>query len=271
MKLSLVISCIALVALGSQAAVAQTARAGDKAVSGFMENVQKGVSQFERSLDSKVKNGTIRGATTEVNVENYLKDFDTSIDRMRDRFEPSYSASSEVQAVLKSANGIDRFMKSQSAALKGRSEWDVAAASLNQLATAYGASFPTPDDAAVRRINDGEIVAATDVVTKQAQAYRKALKGAFTNEESAALGTAQKSADALSTAAKNLKSRIKSGKPASGEAGVVGETFAAAQAAVTGRSLPEPAAAAWKSIEAAVGTIDQAFGVAKPAAQPTAT
>lgn len=271
MKLSLVIACIALAVLGSQPAAAQSARAGDKAVSGFMENVQKSVKDFERRLDSKLKNGTIRGATTEVNVENYLKDFDTDIDRMRDRFKPSYSASSEVQAVLKNAGGIDRYMKSQSAALKGRSEWDVAAASLNQLATAYGASFPTPDDAAIRRINDGEIVAATDTVTKQAQAYRKALKDAFTKEESAALGTAQKSADALSTAAKNLKSRIKSGKPASGEAGVVGETFAAAQAAVAGRTLPAPAVAAWKGIEAAIGTIDQAFGVAKPAAEPKAS
>ena len=266
MKLFLVLACLALTALSSQPAAAQVARASDKAVSGFMEKAQKSVKEFERTLDSKIRNGTIRGATTEVNVENYLEDFDTSIDRMRDRFKPDYSASAEVLSVLRAGNGIDRFIKSQPAALKGRSEWDVAAASLNELATAYGSSFPTPDDAAVRRINDAEIVSATDTVTKQAQAYRNALKGAFTKEESAELKAAQKSADALSSAAKNLKSRVKSGKPASGEAGVLGEAFAAAQTAVSGRTLPEPAVAAWKGIAAAVGTIDQAFGVAKPAA-----
>ncbi len=265
MKLSPIFSCMVLVIWTSQPATAQVARPGDKAVAGFMETVQKTVKEFERRLDSNVRHGTIRGKTTEVNVENYLEDFDTDIDRMRDRFTSKYSASSEVLDVLRKANGIDRFMKSQSASLKGRSEWDVAASALNQLAAAYGSTFPIPDDAAVRRINDAEIVQATDAITKQAQSYRKALKGAFPKEESAALTTAQKSADALSSAAKNLKSRIKSGKPASGEAGVVGETFAAAQAAAAGRTLPEPAVAAWKGIQAAVRTIDQAFGVARPA------
>jgi hypothetical protein len=126
-----------------------------------------------------------------------------------------------------------------------------------------------PEGTAVRRINDAEIVQATDAITKQASAYRKALKGAFRKEESAALQTAQKSADALSSAAKNLKSRIKSGKPATGEAAVVTEKLAAAEAAVAGRTLPESATTAWKGVKGAAGKIDQAFGVAQPAAAST--
>lgn len=266
MKLSLVFSCIAVAALTSHPATAQVARPSDKAVTGLIEGVQKSVKAFEKSLDSDLRKGTIRGATTEVNVQNYLNDFDTEIDRLRDRFKPKYSASAEVQGVLRTANGIERFVKSQPPSFKGRSEWDVAAASLNQLAGAYAATFPLPDNAAVRRINDAEITEAADAVTKQGQSYRKALKDAFTKEESAALETAQKSVDALSTAAKNLKSRIKSGKPASGEAGVVAEKFAAVQAAVAGRTLPEPATAALKGITSAVAKIDQAFEAPGPAA-----
>jgi hypothetical protein len=47
---------------------------------------------------------------------------------------------------------------------------------------------------------------------------------------------------------------------------VVGEKFAAAQAAAAGRTLPEKAAAAWKGVASAVDKIDQAFGASRPAA-----
>jgi hypothetical protein len=268
MRRSILLSAGTLAFICSLMVSAQVARPGDRSVEKLIEGVQSSFREFERNLDSDLKRGTIRGKKTEVNVENYLDDFETDLKRLQERFEPQYSASSEVSTVLERANDIDAYIKSQPASLKGRSEWDAMAAALNGLAAAYDSKFPMPDDAPPRRINDAEVMQATDAVTKHATAYRKALKGAFTKEESAALQTAQKSVDALSTAAKNLKSRMKSGKPASGEAGVVAEKYAAVQTAVAGRTLPEPAVAPWKGIEAAVGKINQAFGVTKPAAQP---
>jgi hypothetical protein len=223
------------------------------------------VKQFERNLDSKVANGTIRGATTEVNVKNYMKDFNEDLDRLRERFKSDYSASAEAATVLTKAGGIQKFIDSQPASLKGRSEWDVAAASLKELAAAYGTTFPVPAETPPRRINDEEITQAADTMTKHAQNYKKQLKGAFTKEESEQLAAAQKSADELAAAAKNLKSRVKSGKPASGEAGVVAEKYAAAQAAVAGRSLSEQAQGEWKNVSSAAGKIEQAFEPAKTA------
>jgi hypothetical protein len=194
-----------------------------------------------------------------------MKDFDTDLDRLAERFKKSYSASAEVVAVMQKGEGVQRFIDSQSASLKGRSEWDVAAASLKELAGAYGTTFPVPADAPPRRINDEEIMQAADAMTKSAQNYKKQLKGGFTKEESAQLAAAQKSADELSTAAKNLKSRVSSGKAASGEAGVVAEKYAAVQAATAGRSLPEAAQGEWKSVSSAAGKIEQAFEPAKAA------
>jgi hypothetical protein len=268
MRRSILLSSAVLAFICSLTAAAQGARPSDRTVEKLIDGMQSSFREFERNLDSDLKRGTIRGKKTEVNVENYLDDFETDIKRLQDRFEPQYSASAEVSTVLERANDVDTYIKSQPPSLKGRSEWDAVAAALNELAAAYATKFPMPDDAPPRRINDAEVVQATDAVTKHATAYRKALKDAFTKEESAALQAAQKSVDALSTAAKNLKSRMKSGKPASGEAGVVAEKYAAVQASVAGRTFPEPALAAWKGIEAAVGKINQAFGVTKPAAQP---
>lgn len=265
MKTCTVLTSAILALSLSLTASAQVARPSDREVEKQIDAVQKSVKDFGRSLDPDLRRGTVRGKTTEVNVANFLEDFDAEIARLRDRFEPGYSASAEVVTVLRRAGDLEAFVKSQPASLKGRSEWDVAAASIKELAGAYGTTFPMPEDGAARRINDAEVGQAADAVVKEVSAYKKALSGAFSKDESAALKAAQKSADELATAAKNLKARIKSGKAASGEAGVVAEKRAAAQAAVTGRTLPEAATKAWKGIESAVGKIGQAFGAAQPA------
>lgn len=262
---ALIATVLLAVVFGAAPAYGQVARPSDKAVVDLIEKTGKTVKDFQRSLDSKVAKGTIRGATTEVDVANYLKDFNTDIERLGERFKDSYSASAEVGTVMQKAEGINRFVESQPASLKGRSEWDVAVASLKELAGAYGTTFPVPADAPPRRINDAEISQAADSMTKAAQNYKKGLKGGFTKEESTQLAAAQKSADELATAAKNLKSRVKSGKAASGEAGVVAEKLAAAEAAVAGRSLPEEAKSEWKNVASAGSKIEQAFNPPKTA------
>lgn len=261
MKTKWMLAGIALAILGALPAAAQiAARPSDKTVVGHIDAVQKSIKQFERSLDSDLKRGTIRGASTEVNVENYLKDFSIDIDRLRKRFKSNYSASAELATVLEKADSIRRYVESQPATFKGRSEWDVAAAALNDLSGAYGTTFPLAEGTSPRRINDAEISQAADQVVKNASSYRKTLKGAFTKEESAARASAEKGADAVTNAAKALKSRIGSGKPASGEAAALGETLTAAEATVAGRTLPEGATTAWTAVKSAAAKIAQGFG-----------
>lgn len=251
---------------------AQVARPSDDTVRSLIENVDKAVKTFERKLDPKVRKGTIRGATTEVNVESYLEDYATDIERLDERFKAKYSASAELQTVLRKGADIGRFMDSQSSSLKGRSEWDVAVAALKSLAEAYGTTFPLPAGASPRRINDQEVEETAEALAQHAQTYRKGLKDAFSKEEEAALKAAQESADQLATAAKNLRSRVSSGKPASGEAGVVVENYATAEKALAGRTLSDSAAQAWTNAKKAVDKIKQAFGASEPAeaAAPTA-
>lgn len=261
MKTGTVLAGIVLAALAALPAAAQiAARPSDKAVVGHIDSVQKSARQFERSLDSKLKRGTIRGESTEVNVENYLEDFGTDLDRLRKRFKSSYSASAELATVLERADGIRRYVESQPATFKGRSEWDVAAAALNDLSAAYGTTFPLAEGTSPRRMNDAEISQAADQVVKNASSYRKALKGAYTKEESAERTSAEKSTDAVTNAAKALKSRLGSGKPASGEAAALAEALTAAEAAVAGRTLPEAATTAWAAVTSAAAKIAQGFG-----------
>jgi hypothetical protein len=259
MKATALLPCLVLALLAAPPAAAQVARPGDKAVAKLIGEAIDSVEEFERRLDPSLRKGTIRGESAEVDVSRYLDDFEEDFERLRKRFKPDYSASAEAVAVLRRANDIDRYMKSQPPSLKGRSEWDVAAADLNRLAGAYGTEFPAAGTISARRVNDREIETAAATVMQQAQAYRKALKPAYAKEEAAALKAAQANADALAQAAKALKTRIAGGDPASGEAGVLLEKLAAVEQDAAGRTLPEPATAAWTGITRAVARIKDAF------------
>lgn len=250
---------LALTALISYPAAAQVARPGDRAVIEMIERTQETISDFTSNLDRDLRRATIRSSTSEVNVDSYLEDFATDVDRLRERFKPQYAASAELVTVLRKANDIEQFVKSQPPSFKGRSEWDAAAAALNSLAAAYGTTFPAPQDVTARRVNDAEIQQAADAIVKNANSSRKALKNAFTKEESAALSQVQEQFDSLSKAAKALKARIKAGKPASGEAGVLREQLAVTEAGLSGRTLDERGAVAWRSITVAAAKIDDAF------------
>ena len=85
-------------------------------------------------------------------------------------------------------------------------------------------------------MNGAELEEAAESISDHARAYRKALKHAVAKEERDALEAARDQAEAVSDAADTLRSRIRSGKPASGEAGVVAAEFAALESAVQGRT-----------------------------------
>lgn len=251
----------------STAVPAQTARPTDDGVVSMIEAVQKDVKEFERKLDKDVRKGKVRGPTAEVDVDSYLEDFNDNIEKLGDRFKKDYSASAEVLTVLNQANGIQKFIDSQPPTLKGRSEWDVAKASLNQLAQAYGTTFPPPANASARRINDAELEQAAEIVAKQAETFRKGVKDAYSKEEKGALETVQADADAVSDAARKLASKIDDEKPATGEAANLVRSVAAVEKDVAGRTLPATATAAWTEISKAMNKINQSFGVADTAAK----
>ena len=93
----------------------------------------------------------------------------------RERYTSQYSASAEALTVLRQGTDIHGYMKAQPDTMKGASEWDRLAGSLGRLARAYGATFPLPPDAPVRRVNDKEAAAAADAAAKSADEFKKPL------------------------------------------------------------------------------------------------
>jgi hypothetical protein len=257
--------CIAL------PAGAQTARPGDRAVEDLIEQVLKAEEQFVRALDKNIKKSTVRGASGETDVENFLDDFKTSLDRLEERFDSKYAASAELNAVLRQAGDIERFIQSQSPSLKGRSEWDDFKASLQTLAAAYGSVFPPDPNKPPRRMNDYEIQQAADSAIDHGSDLKRELSDVFTKEEEKdAKETAQDDIEAMQSAAKKLKSRVDDGKPASGEAGVFVASVKKLHSTLGSRTLSEDAKTANDGISKALAKVEQAFGMSTASEAATA-
>jgi len=233
-------------------------RLANNDVKHLMEQVEDHRGEFQDHLDSSIKDSKLRSPDGEVDVSAYLKDYDENVHKMKDRFTDDYAASTEVQTVLRQATAIDRRMRDQPMSTKGRSEWDREAASLKTLAEAYGATFPLPEGAPVRRYNDKEVAKAADDLANAADHFKdnvdKSDVVSKNDRESA-----KKDADGIKKLADDVKSRCEDGKPATAEFDQLWTLYSRVQSWVS--THPAPLAAAdWTNMQTHMDILRHAFG-----------
>jgi hypothetical protein len=244
---------------------AQTAeRLSDKDVKALLEEVDHRRDRFEDALDGGFKNAIVRGPRGEASVNKYLDDFQREVGQAKDRFKPEYAASTEVRAVLSRGSEIDAFIKGQPASFKGASEWDRLLVELRRLAGIYGASFPLPQDAAVRRINDRETAATAEQLAAQADLLKKAVGNdkALTSAERNSL---KRSASDLAKAAKTVKSRTSSGQPATGEVRQVFDLVSSIEGSPAAQKYSPATLSSLGVMRANLSKLEQAFNLGGPA------
>jgi hypothetical protein len=243
-------------AIGQQAGQ----RLSDPDVKQVIEDVDHSRDQFQDHLDGRIKDSTLRGPRGEVRVEDYLKDLKDNVDKLKDRFNKNYSASAEAATVLRQASGIHTYIKAQSAEIKGGSEWDRFAVDLGRLADAYGTTFPTPEGAPVRRINDGEAASTAEKIAKQADVVKKAIEhdpGIPKPSRDSVLGDLNQ----LKDQAKAVKSRASDSKPATAEARQIVALAAKVNDSFKGQTLQPATLSAWGAMRAPLDVLDQAYAI----------
>jgi hypothetical protein len=247
----------ALLLIGSAAAAQTRERLSDKDVKALIDEVDTGRDKFEGNLDGDFKGSTLRTPTGETKVSGALQDYQDSTKKLEQRFKSDYSASAEVAAVLKQSGQIDAFMKSSSAPSEGRIEWDRQALILKRLAEAYGTTFPLPDGATVRRMNDKEAAALAGEVATQAEELKRTVEADQTlaKPDKDALKAA---VDGVLKQAKKLQSRLKDGEPSTADANALRDGIAALTP--EGRQLPPAVLTAIGGLRAPLTKLDQAFG-----------
>jgi len=234
-------------------------RLPDKDVKAIIEQVDDARDKFEGNLASTFKTAQLRGPSGETRVEAFLQDYQDNVKKLKDRFTATYSASAEVATVLKQATSLHEFMLSSPTGTKGRSEWDREASSLKTLAEAYATTFPLPDGATARRMNDSETAEAASDLSSAADRFKRDL------DKDATLAKVDKDAvkkdvDAVIKLANAVKSRTSDGKPATAEARQLMDQMGKLQTFVS-MHVTQGAMTSWQSMQGAVGRLQQAFGL----------
>jgi hypothetical protein len=233
-------------------------RLSDKEVKEVIDAVDHGRDRFEDALEGKLKNAIYRGPRGEVDIGKYLDDLQENTKELQERFKSEYSASSEVRVVLEKGSNISNFM-SNHPGTKGASEFDHFAVELKKLANAYGTEFPLPENAAVRRINDGEAAKTADMLAKQADQLKKQI-GKDKTIPKDQQQIYKQDIEAFQKSAKTLKSRLSDSKPSTAEARAVMDQAAQIGQALEAGQLSPAVSSAWSSMQSTLNKIGQAFG-----------
>jgi hypothetical protein len=239
-------------------------RPPDKDVMALIERIHNERDRFEDQLDEKIKRSILRRDGGEVDVERFLDDLQENVGRLKDRFKSEYAASAEVTTVLRQSTDIQRFMSKQPPDLDGASEWNRLASSLDELAKAYGTTFPLPEGQQARRFSDKEAQEAAGKLAKSADQFQKDLESALktnTTIDQPTKDAAVKEVNGLKEAANKLASTVSYERPTSGEAKAVLDSAARirAAAASSGRALSPAAQTAWGSVETDLQKVSLAF------------
>ena len=237
-------------------------RLSDKDVKALIERIDNERDRFEDQLDGKLKRAILSSPRGEVNVEQFLDDLQENVDRLKERFTADSSASAEVSTLLLQGSAIYRFMSTQPADLDGASEWNRLAASLRQLAAAYGTTVPVPDGQQVRRMNDREVKKAAEALAESADRFKKDLDTVLKSDatvDKARREAAVKELDGLKQDAKKLASLVGDGRPASGEAKALLDRAARVRVASSAWPLTPAAKTAWAPVESGLDNVARAF------------
>jgi hypothetical protein len=233
-------------------------RLSDRDVRTLIDQVDAGRDKFEGNLDGQFKGSTVRGLSGETKVSGALQDYQDNTQKLKDRFTQDYAAGAEVATVLKQSTAIDTFMQNSPSDMKGRTEWDSQTTNLKHLADAYGTSFPFPDGATVRRMNDKETAASAAAIGSAADRFKSDLdkdKTVAKPDKDAA----KKDLEVLIKQADAVKSRTSDGKPATGEVRQLVEQVAKLQTFVGAH--PIPTMTNWQAVQTSLGKLQQAFGL----------
>jgi len=243
-------------------AFAQPTRLYDKDVKALLEQSKQSFEKFWDALDGQFKSSVFKGPDGEFSVKKMGEDYKKTIELAKERFTDSYSASTEVAAVLRDGVRPNNFVAKQGTNFKGASEWAAHFTQIKQLAAEYGAVFPPVEGQSVRRYTDKEVKLATDGVEQAAKALANAFDNALKLDKTMAAPARQAQVaqvKALGESAKVLGSRISDTQPASAQYTALFDQATKVKATLTAGSAAVATQAGWAGVSKQLGIIATAF------------
>ena len=177
--------------------IGQPYRLSDKDVEKIIHRVEQQSDRFRSSLDAALDKSRFNGSNREDDINAFVKDFYKETKTLHDHFDHHKSTTPDVQTVLERAARIDGFMRRYPLSARAQEDWSTLKTNLDELATAYNASWRWSDYSTVYppgatpyptgiivadvpyRINDREVEQVIHRIEKQSDRFRSALDAAL--------------------------------------------------------------------------------------------
>jgi len=142
-SIALSITCLFLIAAMAQTQT-RVYRGTNQTVRRLIVRIENRSTVFTNSIQDWARensNATYSPADGE-DIDVFARDFDESVQRLRERFDARQSTSADAQDVLNRAARIDVFLNRHSVDARSRNQWSLLRADLNQLASTFNVSWP---------------------------------------------------------------------------------------------------------------------------------
>ena len=115
-KIRQAISVLMIVAMASASFITAQAqrrpyRLTDRQVEVIIRRVETNADKFRSSLDAALDNSRLDGTRREDNINEFIRNFESATDQLRERFNNRNSVAADVQAVLDSAAQVNGFLR----------------------------------------------------------------------------------------------------------------------------------------------------------------
>jgi len=261
------IALAVVIALGLPLAATAAERMTDEQVKKHIQDIDGGFDTWKQALEkSNLDDAVITSAERTIKVKDFLKDFEKSIDAVKDRFRPDYAATPEVLTLLR--RGSDVELRNRRQGLTPDSAWVALAAKLSTLAHAYAVAWPIEDmNARPSRLNDGELAAKVEQMEQAAKRLRDdSEKAAKANKaiDKPSRESLKAAVQQIEQMAKGVRSRIKDDMPASVEVGQLFAQTGRVKDTLAKLSLSSAVQSSWQGVESGTEVLARAFDLPRP-------
>lgn len=116
-------------------------RVSDQELRQLITRIENRADRFQASVAAALNNSRYDGRNREDNVNEFVQNFETATNRLRENFNNRQSTTADVQEVLNRAARIDRFMQRNRLDTRAENDWSLLRADLNTLASYYNVTW----------------------------------------------------------------------------------------------------------------------------------
>lgn len=137
-----VIIMLVLGTVGVQAQTQRTYQGTFQSVRQLIVRIENRATRFRGDLNIAVDNSRINNTRAEDNISLFVTEFDGAVRHLHQRFDRRQSTATDAQEVLNRAAQIENFLRRRQLDTRVQSSWTLLRTDLDQLARAYGISWP---------------------------------------------------------------------------------------------------------------------------------